>query len=157
MNQSEIRELLKDCIHSPEDLEFVGFPLSDRGWYVNGVGAETRSQSEERAAKFYLWLCEYLDDQLARGDQDLFDAGVQIQGEETENEHDKHGPRIRRRRTALIIGHGDFMSLVLKRIVAGYGHYVEQEGIPHRKYGLICHVDQRMCLIHYCLAGFCNI
>jgi hypothetical protein len=61
MNPQEIAELLKD---STNDLEFAGFPQEDRGWYVDGVGAETRAQSEARAAKFYLWLCEYLDQQL---------------------------------------------------------------------------------------------
>ena len=30
------------------------------------------------------------------------------------------------------VGHGDFMSLVLKRIVAGFGHSVEKEKVPHR-------------------------
>jgi hypothetical protein len=132
MNPTEITELLKDCISSPNDIEFVGFPKPDRGWYINGTGAETRAKSEARAAKFFLWMCHYLDRQLEQPDHDLFDAGVQIEGEENECEHDKHAHRIRRRRTALVIGHGDFMSLVIKRIVAGYGHHVENEGIPHR-------------------------
>lgn len=119
------------------DMNFVGFPDMDRGWYCNGTGAESRAASEARAAKFYLWLCEYLDQQLGeRTDQgtpeDLFDAGVSIPGEEEEDEHDKQAPRKRRRRMALLIGHGDFMSLLLKRIVAGYGHCVETDGVPHR-------------------------
>lgn len=136
MTPDQIRELLKDCVASPDDIEFVGFPQPDRGWYLHGTGPETRAHSEQRAAKFYLWLCEYLDEQLSSAtntDEDLFDAGVQIEGEEAECEHDKFAQRIRRRRTALFIGHGDFMSLVIKRIIAGYGHYVETEGIPHRK------------------------
>jgi hypothetical protein len=137
MNPAEIRELLKNCVDSPEDIEFVGFPQPDRGWYIDGTGPETRAHSERRAAKFYLWLCEYLDEQLSVSDADLFDAGVQIEGEEAECEHDKFAQRIRRRRTALFIGHGDFMSLVIKRIIAGYGHYVETEGIPHRKYTFV--------------------
>ena len=33
---------------------------------------------------------------------------------------------------ALLVGHGDFMSLLLKRIISGFGHYVETEGVPHR-------------------------
>jgi hypothetical protein len=150
MNPSEIKELLKDAIDDDNDssnsnIEFVGFPQPDRGWYVNGRASETRAGSEMRATKFFLWLCGYLDAQLLQlqRDQqnddtncniDLFDAGVQVQGEEHENEHDKHSPRIRRRRTALIIGHGDFMSLVVKRIISGFGHYVETDGIPHRTY-----------------------
>ena len=134
MNPSEIREMMKDCVSSEDDIEFVGFPQMDRGWYVNGKGAETRVESEERAAKFYLWFCEYLDGQLKENDHDLFDAGVQIEGEEHEDEHDKQQHRLRRRRTALIVGHGDFMSLVMKRLVAGYGHYVETEGVPHREF-----------------------
>ena len=32
----------------------------------------------------------------------------------------------------MLVGHGDFMSLVLKRIVAGFGHCVENDGVPHR-------------------------
>ena len=134
MNPDQIRELLKDSVQNVEkDIDFVGFPYSDRGWYVLGTGPETRMASESRAAKFYLWLNEYLDGQLAVKDHDLFDAGVSIEGEEHEDENDKHSKRIRRRRTALLIGHGDFMSLVMKRLIAGYGHCVETEGIPHRK------------------------
>ena len=133
MTPAEILELMKDCIHSENDIEFVGFP-EPRGWYSLGKGAETRAESEKRAAKFYLWFCEYLESQLAAPDHDLFDAGVQIEGEEHEDEHDKHATRIRRRRTALVIGHGDFMSLVMKRLIAGYGHYVETEGISHREF-----------------------
>jgi hypothetical protein len=151
MTPAQIRELMKDCVESQSDIQFVGFPKLDRGWYFHGTGAETRAESEARAAKFFLWFCEYLDGELATAKQakskgrngekanahhhhDLFDAGVQIQGEELENEHDKHESRIRRRRTALVLGHGDFMSLVMKRLVAGYGHYVETHGVPHRKY-----------------------
>lgn len=134
MNPQEIRELMKGCVQDIErDMEFVGFPDPNRGWYVLGTGPETRANSEKRAAKFYLWLNEYLDEQLAVNDYDLFDAGVSIEGEEHEDENDKHSKRIRRRRTALLIGHGDFMSLVMKRLIAGYGHYVETEGIPHSK------------------------
>ena len=150
MTPAEIRDLLKDCVASPNDIEFVGFPQPDRGWYIDGTGPETRAHSERRAAKFYLWLCEYLDEQLSVGDgnaasDDLFDAGVQIDGEEAECEHDKFAQRIRRRRTALFLGHGDFMSLVIKRIIAGYGHYVETEGIPHRKYPYFLYLVCCMC------------
>lgn len=81
-----------------------------------------------------MWLCEYLDDQLKQPQEDVFDAGVAIPGEEDENDHDKLSPRQRPRRTVLLIGHGDFMSLVLKRIAAGFGHWVENEGIPHSKF-----------------------
>lgn len=135
MNPTEIEEMLKD---STNDLQFEGFALSDRGWYVHGEGAETRAESEARAAKFYIWLCEHLDQQLytttLADNEDVFDAGVALPEEEHECEHDLHSPKTRRRRTTLLIGHGDFMSLVLKRIVAGFGHAVEVEGIPHRKY-----------------------
>ena len=138
MNPKEIREFLKNCVQNIErDIEFVGFPDPDRGWYVLGTGPESRASSEARAAKFYLWFNEYLDGQLlAVKDHDLFDAGVSIEGEEDEDENDKHSKRIRRRRTALLIGHADFMSLVMKRLITGYGHYVEQEGISHRKFRL---------------------
>ena len=134
MNPQEIQDLLKDAT---SDLSFTGFPLENRGWYVHGEGAETRSQSETRAAKFYTWLCEHLDEQLYGStdtDDDVFDAGVALPEEEHECEHDLFTPKTRRRRTTLLIGHGDFMSLVLKRIVAGFGHAVETEGIPHRTY-----------------------
>lgn len=134
MNPNDIRELLHDCVQDVDkDIEFVGFPDPQHGWYVEGTGPETRQHSEERAAKFYLWLNEYLDGQLAVKDYDLFDAGVSIMGEENEDENDKLSKRIRRRRTVLLVGHGDFMSLVLKRVVAGYGHYVETEGVSHRE------------------------
>ena len=134
MNPDEIRDLMKNCVENVDrDMEFVGFPDPNRGWYVRGTGPETRQHSEERASMFYLWLSEYLDGQLAVKDYDLFDAGVSIEGEEHEDEHDKHATRIRRRRTVLMVGHGDFMSLVLKRVIAGYGHSVETEGITHRK------------------------
>ncbi|KAL7580136.1 hypothetical protein ACA910_012893 [Epithemia clementina (nom. ined.)] len=120
-------------------LDFVGFPSDHtKGWYYGAKGEETRAASEERAAKFYLWLCEYLDEQLRSstvtgdGVDDVFDAGVAIPGEEDEDEHDRMACRKRKRRTCLLVGHGDFMSLVLKRIVAGFGHYVEQKGSPHR-------------------------
>lgn len=132
MKPKEISELLKDCVSKPSDIGFVGFPKPDRGWYINGTGAETRAESETRAAKFYLWLCEYLDEQLRSAAADIFDAGVAVPGEEHECEHDKVSPRQRRRRTILLVGHGDFMSLVLKRVVAGFGYSVENENVPHR-------------------------
>jgi broad specificity phosphatase PhoE len=135
MTPDEIRSLLKNCVQDIErDIEFVGFPDPNRGWYMLGTGPETRALSEARAAKFYMWFNEYLDGQLAIKDHDLFDAGVSIEGEEEEDENDKLSKRIRRRRTAVLVGHGDFMSLVMKRLIAGYGHSVETEGIPHRKY-----------------------
>lgn len=133
MNPTEIASLMKDAVAKPTDLDFDGFPDPSRGWYVGGKGAETRAEAETRAAKFFLWLCEYLDCELKSQEEDVFDAGVAVDGEEGECEHDKASPRQRRRRTTLLIGHGDFMGLVLKRIVAGFGHYVENEGVPHRK------------------------
>ena len=79
---------------------------------------------------------EYLDQQLMEAEEqevhDIFDAGVTLPGEENEQCHDRFGPRSRRRRTTIFVGHGDFMSLVLKRIVAGFGHAVEKESVPHR-------------------------
>ncbi|KAL7438553.1 hypothetical protein ACHAXH_006258 [Discostella pseudostelligera] len=116
---------------------FVGFQSGEEnGWYAHGKGEETRPESEERAAKFYVWMTEYLDQQLREVEQedvaDIFDAGVTLPGEENEKDHDRLGPRTRRRRTAIFVGHGDFMSLVLKRIVAGFGHAVEKDKVPHR-------------------------
>jgi len=133
MNPAQIGKLLNEGTDTPlGNVQFVGFPRNNCGWYADGKGAETRTESENRAAKFYLWLCEYLDQELQSQEADVFDAGVAVPGEEHEDEHDYHAPRQRRRRTALLVGHGDFMSLVLKRIIAGFGHYVENEGIPHR-------------------------
>jgi broad specificity phosphatase PhoE len=137
MNPAQITEFLQEntaSLPAANVVRFEGFPDPNKGWYCNGKGAETRAESEIRASKFYLWLCEHLDQQLQNGDamDGVFDAGVAVPGEEREDEHDKHAPRQRRRRTALLLGHGDFMSLVLKRIVAGFGHAVENEGIPHR-------------------------
>ncbi|KAG7357195.1 acetyltransferase GNAT domain containing protein [Nitzschia inconspicua] len=133
MTPTEIRELMKDCVQDPHtNIEFVGFDSSDSGWYAHGRGPETRADAEERAAKYCLWLGEYLDQLLLQKDHDLFDAGVLVDGEDQEDEHDRQAQRIRRRRTVLAIGHGDFMSSVVKRIVSGFGHVVEMEGIPHR-------------------------
>mmetsp|Transcript_13278 Transcript_13278/g.27528 ORF Transcript_13278/g.27528 Transcript_13278/m.27528 type:complete len:520 (-) Transcript_13278:2538-4097(-) len=142
MNPAKIKEMLSkegdESISDPyESIQFTGFPNDpEKGWYSGAKGEETRAQSEERAAKFYLWLCEYLDEQLqsptSDDRDDIFDAGVSIAGEEHEDEHDKSAGRIRKRRTCLLIGHADFMSLVLKRVVTGFGHMVEQKGIPHR-------------------------
>jgi len=131
MTPDEIRkDVMKDV---GDNMSFEGFPSPTRGWYVGRHRAETRQESEERASKFYLWLCEYLDQQLACPDaSDIFDAGVQIQGEEEEHEHDKFSQRFRRRRMTVCVGHGDFMSLVLKRIIAGFGHCIEFEGTAHR-------------------------
>ena len=112
-------------------LIFVGYTEDPNdGWYLNRSGPETRHESEERAAKFYLWVCQYLDKELASIDDheedqdDVFDAGVAVDGEEHEDEFDKLSTRLRLRRTVVLVGHGDFMSLVLKRIVAGFGYSV---------------------------------
>ena len=134
MKPTEIQDLCKDCVGSTDnDIEFVGFPGSNKGWYANATGEETREEGEARASKFFLWLCEYLDKELESSEDDVFDAGVAIEGEEDECEHDKFAERIRRRRMALLVGHADFMGLVLKRIMAGFGHYVETEGLTHRE------------------------
>lgn len=146
-------------------IDFVGFPDPQRGWNCQATAAETRAQSEERAAKFYLWLCHTLDQELSQAQSllapaaaaattttttaaasatassgttttthaDIFDAGVSLlPGEEDEVDFDPFAPRLRRRRTYLLVGHGDFMSLVLKRVMAGYGYAIEHDGIPHR-------------------------
>eukprot|EP00581_Thalassiosira_minuscula_P007347 CAMPEP_0183703546 /NCGR_PEP_ID=MMETSP0737-20130205/1248_1 /TAXON_ID=385413 /ORGANISM="Thalassiosira miniscula, Strain CCMP1093" /LENGTH=510 /DNA_ID=CAMNT_0025930317 /DNA_START=65 /DNA_END=1597 /DNA_ORIENTATION=- len=120
-----------------KNASFVGFQKGEEnGWWAHKNGPETRPESEERAAKFYVWMMEYLDQQLIEAAEqevhDIYDAGVTLPGEEHEQCHDRFGPRTRRRRTAIFIGHGDFMSLVLKRIIAGFGHAVEKESVPHR-------------------------
>jgi hypothetical protein len=139
MNQPQIKNVLSGFGVESEDISFEGFPDDPLdGWYCHGTGFETRLESETRASKFYVWLCEFLDQQLKLGgtaqedstvcdndnDDDVFDAGVSIPGEEHEEEHDKFSTRHRRRRTTILVGHGDFMALVLKRIICGFGHYV---------------------------------
>lgn len=131
MNAAQINALLSPANTHPT---FVGFQSGiERGWYAHGTGPETRAESEDRAAKFYLWLVEFLDEQLYTAEEenahDVFDAGVTLPEEENEIDHDRLGVRTRRRRTTICVGHGDFMSLVLKRIVAGFGHAVEEEGV----------------------------
>ena len=136
MNQIEIADLLpKSC----GPIEFEGFSNNPHeGWYANKEGSEKRHESESRAAKFYLWLCEYLDREFFshgydknegnhESDQnkspiDVYDAGTIEKGEEDENVYEKLSPKQRKRRTVLLFGHGDFMSLVLKRIIAGFGY-----------------------------------
>lgn len=123
----------------------MGFPNNHdnntaRGWNSQSTGAETRAQAEARAAKFYLWLCHALDAELQQHHvvADIFDAGVcSLPGEEDEVDSLQvnaaaAAPRLRRRRTYLLVGHGDFMSLVLKRVMAGYGYSIEHPGTPHR-------------------------
>ncbi|KAL7535155.1 hypothetical protein ACHAWF_005070 [Thalassiosira exigua] len=109
----------------------------DNGWYSHAKDpSETRPQSEKRAAQFYTWMTEYLDQQLKETEEqeasDTRDAGVTLPGDEHEQSHDRIGPKTRKRETAIFVGHGDFMNLVLKRVVAGFGYAVEKEGITHR-------------------------
>ena len=162
MNQNEIqdclfRHILEDDrlqidqshINEIVTIDFVGFDRSDEGWYANGKGHESRIDGEARAAKYCLWLSDYLDSLMyddkcvddnenATANDDLFDVGLLLPGEDLEDEHDKFSKRMRRRRTVLAIGHGDFMSVVLKRLVGGYvgcgrgGRLVEQTGRQHR-------------------------
>jgi len=122
MNRREISDMLVPNALDPSSLSFDGFDPhnADAGWYSHGTGPETRPESEERASRFYVWMCEYLDEQLAEASHaaDVFDAGVD------------GAPLLRR--TVLLIGHGDFMALLLKRIIAGFGYAHEREGITHR-------------------------
>lgn len=132
MNADQINEAL---LHPAglQNASFEGFQRGpENGWYAHGEGPENRHESEVRAARFYIWMQEYLDQQLAEASHDIYDAGVTLPGEEHEQCHDRMQPRARKRRTAIFVGHGDFMSLVLKRIVAGFGHAVEKEKVPHR-------------------------
>lgn len=136
MNASEINASL---LHPSgvKNATFEEFAKGEEnGWYAYGTGPETRPESEERAARFYVWMMEWLDQQLIEAEEqevhDVYDAGVTLPGEEHEQCHNKFERRTRKRRTAIFIGHGDFMSLVLKRIAAGFGHAVEKESVPHR-------------------------
>jgi hypothetical protein len=135
MNSEQIAECLSPA--GVQDASYVGFQSGpEKGWYAHGTGPETRHESEQRAARFYMWMLEFLDEQLMEAEQsevdDIFDAGVTLPGEENDKCHDRFQPRARRRRTAIFCGHGDFMSLVLKRIVSGFGHAIEREGESHR-------------------------
>lgn len=122
MNQQEIRQLFSSTVSS---INFVGFSDDESdGWYAHASGPELRQESEKRAAAFFLWLCEYLDSELLSESNDLFDAGVNHPTEADEFEHDKLSPRKRKRRAAILVGHGDFMNLVLKRIISGFGHQI---------------------------------
>jgi broad specificity phosphatase PhoE len=140
MNRMEISQLLSSSGVTTQP-SFIGFDDHDvhRGWYAYGTAREDREESEARAAKFYLWLCEYLDAQLLQAccssttAHDIFDAGVSHPDEDLHtHDHDKFSIRERKRRTVILVGHGDFMSLLLKRIVGGFGHAVEAKGMPHR-------------------------
>jgi broad specificity phosphatase PhoE/GNAT superfamily N-acetyltransferase len=121
--------------HKPQFEGFDGEGEGDcdlsKGWYADGTGPETREQSEERSAKFYLWLCDFLDAQIASKDDDVFDAGAP-HPDDYDNHNGTLPIRIRQRRTCVLVGHGDFMGLLLKRIVAGFGHAVETVGVNHR-------------------------
>lgn len=121
MNQHDINNFLS----LPKEASYVGFDQDpNMGWYAHGTGAENRAQSEVRASAFYTWLLDYLDVQLQQKSHDLYDAGVALAEEADELEHDKISIRQRKRRTVVLVGHGDFMSLVLKRIVAGFSYSI---------------------------------
>lgn len=163
MNQNEIqyylfRHILEndrlqiDQSHIDEIMttDFVGFDRPDEGgWYANGKGHETRIDGEASAPKYCLCLSDTLDSLMynvksinnnedTTTNDNLFDVGLMLPGEELEDEYNKFSKRMRRRRTMLAIGHGDFMSIVLKRLVGGYvgcgrgGRLVEQLGRQHR-------------------------
>ncbi len=63
---------------------------------------------------------------------DIYDAGVSLPEESHEICHDKMSTKRRKRRTVVLVGHGDFMSLCLKRMTASYGYSVENHNVPHR-------------------------
>jgi phosphohistidine phosphatase SixA len=114
------------------EINFVGFPKPNRGWYCNGTGPETRTESEQRATKFYMWLCDYLDTQLY-GTKQHHHATTCHQNTATVSPTTTTTTTTTpKRHVQLLMGHGDFMSLLLQRIVSGFGHTVETMGIPHR-------------------------
>ena len=134
MNAEQIAQFLSTA---GVQAAYVGFQNGpEKGWYDHGAAPETRHESEQRAARFYLWMMEFLDEQLMEAERneadDIFDAGVTLPGEEDDKCHDRFQPRARKRRTAIFCGHGDFMSLVLKRIIAGFGYSIEKEQVSHR-------------------------
>jgi hypothetical protein len=128
MNPEQIARLLySDEGQSGEDwfpTNVCGFRDPSRGWWCDGTGPESRGAAEQRAATFYLWLCEFLNQQLAMACCKDTTAAVETQ------------PQSRSKRPArkqvVLVGHGDFMSMILQRIVSGFGHAVEHSGVPHR-------------------------
>ena len=124
--------------HANVPMEFVGFhPDLDQGWYNYGTGPETRQESEQRAAKFYCWFCEYLNEQLypnssGSNNNNSKDDQNSDSPSTTDRNKDTNVPPPPSRQIQILVGHGDFMSLVLKRIISGFGHAVETIGIPHR-------------------------
>lgn len=114
MNAAQINEKLLNPV-GVMNASYEGFHNGqDNGWYSHAKDAsETRPQSEERAAKFYTWMTEYLD--------------MQLKEAEEQEENGAEG-----RHSAIFVGHGDFMNLVLKRVTAGFGYSVEKEGVTHR-------------------------
>ncbi len=148
MTPSEIQQVLllpndhhpHHVNHTDVPMEFVGFhPDPDQGWYHYGTGPETRQESEQRAAKFYCWFCEYLNEQLYpnnnnsnTSNKDSKDDNKSDSPSTTDRNKDTNAPPPQSRQIQLLVGHGDFMSLVLKRIISGFGHAVETIGIPHR-------------------------
>jgi len=126
MNQKEITEFIYEERVKKENvtMNFVGFQNEESGWYCHGKGVENRAEAENRSTQFYMWLCDWLDEQIKDEAEDIFDAAAVAKMEKAHN---------RGRRTILIVGHGEFMGYVLRRIVCGFGHSMESyEGIPHR-------------------------
>eukprot|EP00985_Skeletonema_marinoi_P016149 scaffold8605_cov142-Skeletonema_marinoi.AAC.1 len=78
MNAEQIAECLSPA--GVQDVSYVGFQNGpENGWYAYGTGPETRHESEQRAARFYVWMMEFLDEQLMEAErsevEDIFDAG----------------------------------------------------------------------------------
>ena len=135
MNQIELASHINSSSLATEnetflnDISFEGFSeVPEEGWYCHGKGAENRVDAENRASTFYMWLCEYLDSQINEtGADDVIDAGVR---------HLNSDGSIKKlgRRTVILLGHGEFMGYILKRIMAGFGYTIEHSGVTHRKY-----------------------
>lgn len=147
MNPQQISQLLSPdslSIHDstttspptpPNDFatHVCGFRDPRRGWWCHGTGPESRADAEQRAATFYLWLCEFLNQKLEEttrtsstilaSSSSRSSTGSSIYTSKTNTKHPKE---------VVLVGHGDLMSMVLQRIIAGFGHAVETCGVPHR-------------------------
>jgi len=113
MNQIETRDLL-----SPFRVAFEMLPSEEAlGWGSDAREVEHRHEVEFRAAKFYAWLMEFLDSQLSCGDE-ASDARVSGEGRVMEMEGEvSDSIWEKKRKTVVLVGHGDFTALVMRRIM----------------------------------------
>mmetsp|Transcript_20185 Transcript_20185/g.45741 ORF Transcript_20185/g.45741 Transcript_20185/m.45741 type:complete len:518 (-) Transcript_20185:63-1616(-) len=104
------------------NLSFAGFPSAadeDLGWYAEHTTNETWASGEVRSAHFYHWLVDFLD---------LMQLDLENDNEGRITDKSKQS----KKRTVVLVGHGDFMGRTLRRAVVGFGHMIENERRYHR-------------------------